>query len=173
MDGVSYSPIFASALRSSPPRLPSISRAPSVSASHSHSGSKSQSAAPRPRRGPSADGLIQSSGKIWRPPQPPTAPPAGVVFASHPTSHPPYSCRNVHPVFSPKSTVLKPTSAHTHPYRTSFVAACTAHKRPARHHALPALYARGAATACHHAVIRCRAASFRVQLHWQLVPKAE
>lgn len=77
---ISLLPLFAL-----PSPFPSISRASSTSIGHS--GSKSQTTASHlalPRTGPSADALERNSGKIWRPPQPPAAPPAGVVFVSHP-----------------------------------------------------------------------------------------
>lgn len=89
MDGVSYSHIFAPALRSSLSPHPSPVSAERLAPASATAEAKAKphttaSHLALPRTGPSADALERNSGKIWRPPQSPAAPPAGVVFVSHP-----------------------------------------------------------------------------------------
>lgn len=168
MDGVWYSRVFAPALRSPTPPL-SICRACSVSFTHSRSGSKSQTTASRhtirltrtEQRQNLATSTATGRSTCW----------LRLCESSHSASA--YSCTNAHQVSPPEAHCAE---ARIGPHSSVPNVVCGSLYRPQttpRHHALPTLYAPGAATAFHPAFIRCCATSVRVQLGRQLVPKTE
>lgn len=175
MDGVSYSHIFAPALRSSLSPHPSPASAERLAPASATAEAKAK---PQPRTSPSpeqaqaqtpSNGTAAKFGDLHN--HRPLHLPASSLLVTHIASAILVQKRPFHIPSGEHSA-----AAHIGPHSSIPKVVCGSLYCPQtapRHHALPALDARGAATAFHPAVIRCCAASVRVQLHWQLVPKAE